>query len=117
VTAHRVLAEAAVVRADSGEAAAQLAGALDVLREHPAPLEAWRVHAVIGRVRAAFGAAAEASQAYREAWLVAQGLAGSVDDAALGPRSSAPACAIAEGAEPRTAMKRRPGRSAATSAA
>jgi len=83
VTAHRVLAEAALGRGDSGDAAAHLAGALDVLRAHPAPLEAWKVHVTIGRVRSAFGAPAEASHAYREAWLVAQDLAASVDDAAL----------------------------------
>jgi len=84
VTAHRVLAEAALVKRDSGEAASQLAGALDVLRDHPAPLEAWRVHATIGRVRSTFGAPAEAAEAYGQAWLIAREIAASADDAALG---------------------------------
>jgi tetratricopeptide (TPR) repeat protein len=83
VTARRVLAEAALGRGDSGDAAAHLAAALDALRAHPAPLESWKVHATIGRVRSAFGAAAEASQAFHEAWLLAQDLAASVGDAAL----------------------------------
>jgi tetratricopeptide (TPR) repeat protein len=82
-TAHRALFEVAFQAGDLAGAESHVATALDEIRTHPAPLSAWRVHAAIGRLRAAAGDRGGARGAYREAAAVVRAIADGVEDADL----------------------------------
>lgn len=81
--AHRLLADVALTRGQPLAAAALIGTALEQLRLHPAPLFAWRAHAMLGRVQSALGAHEEALRAYREAADIVRAIAASVDEEAL----------------------------------
>jgi DNA-binding winged helix-turn-helix (wHTH) protein/tetratricopeptide (TPR) repeat protein len=49
--AHRLLAEVALARNDQGLAEKELMAAIEVLRNYPTPLTAWRIYAALGRLR------------------------------------------------------------------
>jgi tetratricopeptide (TPR) repeat protein len=83
VTAHKLLAEAALLQGRLDDALASLDTALDVLRVHPCPLIAWRTLATLGRVQERRGARAEARAAFTEAASIVHRIAGSDDDPTL----------------------------------
>jgi serine/threonine protein kinase/tetratricopeptide (TPR) repeat protein len=78
--AHRLLADAAVAREDFAGAEAALRAALDVLRAHPTPLLAWRLHAALGRLHARMGRTDAAREAFAEAAAIIQTIAGHIND-------------------------------------
>jgi tetratricopeptide (TPR) repeat protein len=82
-TGHRLLAELALRRSDWGLAQASLAAAVDALGAHPAPLEAWKTYATLGRLHVARGEAAEGRLHYRKAGVIVRGIAANVADEAL----------------------------------
>jgi hypothetical protein len=83
VSAHRLLAEAALLEENPDEALASLDTAKDVLRVHPCPLIAWRTLASAGRAHLRRGAAAEARTAFAEAATIVKTIAKSDDDPGL----------------------------------
>ncbi|HKZ78315.1 MAG TPA: tetratricopeptide repeat protein [Pyrinomonadaceae bacterium] len=66
-TAHKLLAEIAIASGDSGRADAELNAALNVLRNHPAPIVAWRIYAALGRLRLQLGDGKSARNAFAQA--------------------------------------------------
>jgi tetratricopeptide (TPR) repeat protein len=83
VTAHRALLEVSLHAGDLPSAASHAAAALDEIRSHPAPVCAWRLHAAIGRLRAAAGNRGGARDAYREAAVGVRAIADGVEDSDL----------------------------------
>jgi tetratricopeptide (TPR) repeat protein len=81
--AHRLLAEVATARGDWPLAETELDLALDVLRRYPAPLAAWRTHAVLGRLRRQLGDSQAAREAFAEAAAIVGRVAATVDDERL----------------------------------
>jgi tetratricopeptide (TPR) repeat protein len=82
-TAYRALFEVSFQERDLASAASHVAAAFDELRSHPAPVCAWRLHAAMGRLRAAAGNRAGAREAYREGSVVVRGIADGVEDSDL----------------------------------
>jgi len=82
-TAHRALLEVSSQAGDLATAASHETAALDELRSHPAPVCAWRVHAAIGRLRAAAGNGEGARDAYRAAAVDVRTIADGVEDSDL----------------------------------
>jgi hypothetical protein len=82
-TAYRALFEVSFQERDLASAASHVAAALDELRSHPAPVCAWRLHAAMGRLRAAAGNPAGARDAYREGAVVVRAIADGVEDSDL----------------------------------
>ncbi len=83
VASHRLSAESALLAGDSSMAAAWLEQARAALGSAPAPLEAWRVHALDGRCHAALGDGAGASAAWGRAAALVQAIAAATDETAL----------------------------------
>ncbi|HET7294840.1 MAG TPA: AAA family ATPase [Vicinamibacteria bacterium] len=83
VASHRLNAECALADGDAAAAAAWLEKARATLGSASAPLEAWRVHAVEGRCRAALGDGAGASAAWGRAAALVQAIAETTDEPAL----------------------------------
>jgi tRNA A-37 threonylcarbamoyl transferase component Bud32/tetratricopeptide (TPR) repeat protein len=83
VVAHRLLAEVAIARGDWPLADTELSAALDVLVRYPAPLAAWRIHAVLARLRLQLGESQAARDAFAEAAGIVGQIAANVDDERL----------------------------------
>jgi tetratricopeptide (TPR) repeat protein len=98
--AHRLFAEIAMVRGDSATAEGELNAALDLLREYPAPLVAWKTHAVLGRLRSQSGDTSSARNAFAEAAAIVNSIAGNTADEGLRQTflNSAPVKEVLEGA-------------------
>ena len=65
--AHKLLAQLEVARGNLREAEKQLDAALQVLREYPAPLTAWRTYGELGRLELELGDPAASQQAFAKA--------------------------------------------------
>ncbi len=81
--ARRLLGEIALADGRTAEAVSEAVGALERLRERPAPLEAWRILSTLGRGRLALGDAAGAREAFREAHAVVSSIAAGVHEESL----------------------------------
>jgi tetratricopeptide (TPR) repeat protein len=86
ITAHKLLAEAALAEGRLDEAEVSVETALDLLRVHPCPLVGWRTLASAGRARERRGRASEARAAFAEAARTVRELAAGVDDEGLRER-------------------------------
>jgi tetratricopeptide (TPR) repeat protein len=81
--ARTLLAGIAEARGDLAGAEAELAAAVEALRENPAPLAAWKAWAAMGRLRTKAGRAAAAREAFGEAAAIVTAIANSVAEEAL----------------------------------
>jgi len=81
--AHRLLAQVAIAEGDPAAAEAELNCALQILRDFPAPLVAWKTHLAMGRLQAQLGRCQAARAAFAEAAAVIRYIAGNVDDERL----------------------------------
>lgn len=79
----KLMAEIAEARGQAGEAEAELEKSLVLLREHPAPLVAWRVYAALGRVRSRRSGVEAGREAYRAAGEIIGRIAEGLDDEQL----------------------------------
>ena len=80
---HRLLAEVAIARGNLPEAEAELNIALEVLREYPAPLVAWKTYATLGRLQLQTGALASAREAFAQSAAIVNSIAGHISDERL----------------------------------
>ena len=78
--AHKLLAEIAMACDDRAEAEAELNIALEVLREYPAPLVAWKTYAALGRLRSQLGDTSSAREAFSHAAAIVKSIADNTDD-------------------------------------
>jgi len=81
--AHRLLAQVAIARGDWLAADTELTVALGLLRQYPAPLAAWRIHAVLGRLRLQLGESQAAREAFAQGAVIAGQIAANVSDEKL----------------------------------
>jgi tetratricopeptide (TPR) repeat protein len=81
--AHRLLARIAMAEGDSDAAEAQLNSAMQILRDFPAPLSAWKAHLAMGRLQAQLGRREAAQAAFAEAASVIRYIAGNIADERL----------------------------------
>lgn len=81
--AHRLLARIAVAEGDPVEAEAQLNAAVQILRDFPAPLAAWKTHLAMGRLQAQLGRRDAARAAFAEAASVIRYISGNLADERL----------------------------------
>jgi hypothetical protein len=81
--AHQLLAQIAMAEGDPAAAEGQLNSAIQILREFPAPLAAWKTHLAMGRLQAQLGRSAAAQAAFSEAASVIRYIAGNVADERL----------------------------------
>jgi len=81
--AHKLFAEIAMARGDSSTAEKELNAALDLLREYPAPLVAWKTYAVFGRLRSQSGDLVSAREAFAQGAAIVNSIAGNTDDEEL----------------------------------
>jgi DNA-binding winged helix-turn-helix (wHTH) protein/tetratricopeptide (TPR) repeat protein len=81
--AHRMLAQIAMAEGDPAAAEAELNSAIQILREFPAPLAAWKTHLAMGRMQAQLGRREAAQAAFGEAASVIRYIAGNVTDERL----------------------------------
>jgi tetratricopeptide (TPR) repeat protein len=82
-SARRILADVAVARGDLAGAAAELHAALELLREYPAPLTAWRMNETNGRLHSRSGAPSLAQGAFDRASAIIRMIAANVNDQKL----------------------------------
>jgi tetratricopeptide (TPR) repeat protein/tRNA A-37 threonylcarbamoyl transferase component Bud32 len=78
--AHKLLAEVAIARGELAEAEAEFNAALDLLREYPVPIVAWKVYAALGRLRLQLGESQAAREAFTQAMAIINQIAASVND-------------------------------------
>ena len=83
ITAHKLLADAALAEDRLEDAVAPLETALELLRIHPCPLIAWRTFATLGRLRTRQGSQEQAWAAFGEAAEIVRSLAEAVPDETL----------------------------------
>jgi tetratricopeptide (TPR) repeat protein/tRNA A-37 threonylcarbamoyl transferase component Bud32 len=76
-------ARIAVLRGDQDAAERALLEALDVLKEYPVPVVAWKAWAALGNLRRQTGAHESAQSAFAESATIVQGIAANVADEAL----------------------------------
>jgi predicted ATPase/DNA-binding winged helix-turn-helix (wHTH) protein len=81
--AHRLLARIAITEGDSAAAEAELNAAIQILKEFPAPLAAWKIHLAMGRLQAQLGRRDAARSAFAEAASIIRYIARNVDDERL----------------------------------
>jgi DNA-binding winged helix-turn-helix (wHTH) protein/tetratricopeptide (TPR) repeat protein len=81
--AHRLLAEMALARDDQKLAEKELTVALEVLRNYPTPLTAWRIYAALGRLRLRMGQTRLAGEAFAEAAAIIRMIADNVSNERL----------------------------------
>jgi tetratricopeptide (TPR) repeat protein len=81
--AHKLMAQVAIARGGPAEAEQQLNAALDILREFPAPLVAWRTYAALGRLHAQAGDEKAARDAFAESAAVVNSIAAQVSNEEL----------------------------------
>ncbi|HLK65082.1 MAG TPA: AAA family ATPase [Bryobacteraceae bacterium] len=83
VEAHRLLARIAMAERDTDAAEAHLNTALQIVRDFPAPLAAWKAHLAMGRLQAQLGRQEAARAAFAEAASVIRQIAGNIADERL----------------------------------
>ena len=83
VIGRNFLAAIAEARHDMEEAETQLTAALEVLRQYPTPLIAWKTYAALGRIRLESGANALAREAFEQAAAIIRMIAANVEDERL----------------------------------
>src|SRR5262249_18572895 len=83
VTAHTLLARIAMAQADFQAADSELKTAMEILREYPAPLVAWRALARIGQLQGQLGNTEAEQAAFLEAASVIRYIADQVPDQRL----------------------------------
>jgi tetratricopeptide (TPR) repeat protein len=81
--ARGLLAEVAARRGNRGLAREELTAAVDVLRQYPVPLIAWKIHSALGRVCADDGDREAARAAFAEAARTIDAIAGNVSESRL----------------------------------
>ncbi len=81
--AHKLAAEIAMARGDLAAAERELNVALDGLREHPAPLVAWKTYATLGRLRSQLGDSTSAHDAFAQSAAVVNSIAAHISDERL----------------------------------
>jgi tetratricopeptide (TPR) repeat protein len=81
--AHKLLAETSMARNDLAAAEQELSAALDVLRDHPAVLVAWRTYAALGHLRLKLGDHQMAREAFAQAADIVGQIAANVTDPKL----------------------------------
>jgi Flp pilus assembly protein TadD len=81
--AHKLLGEIAIRRGNLEAAKQELQAALGRLRNHPAPLLAWRTHAVLGRLHRQLRESEKSREAYSQAAEIAGKIATNITDTAL----------------------------------
>ena len=81
--AHRLFAETAMARGDLSTAEKKLNAALELLREYPAPLVAWKTYALLGRLHSQSGDPSSARDAFAEAAAIVNSIAANTADEAL----------------------------------
>ncbi len=80
VIAHQLLAEIAMADGDLAVAESELNGATTLLHGYPVPIVAWRVYAVLGRLRTAMNQTEKADEAFSEAGTEIRQIAGNIQD-------------------------------------
>jgi tetratricopeptide (TPR) repeat protein len=78
--AHKLLAEVALARGDSATAETELDHALDQLQTHPVPIVAWKAYALLGRLYTQAGNPEIAGEAFAQAAVNIERIAGGVRD-------------------------------------
>jgi len=78
--ARRLLARIALAEGDLAAAEAQLDAAIQILRDFPAPLAAWKTHLAMGRLQAQLGRQEAARAAFAEAASTIRYIAGNIAD-------------------------------------
>jgi tetratricopeptide (TPR) repeat protein len=86
VTARRILAELAMAGGDWADAETELTAALAVLRDHPAPLVEWRIHAALARLYRLKHESEAARQSSAQAAQIVHQIASNIDDEQLRSR-------------------------------
>jgi DNA-binding winged helix-turn-helix (wHTH) protein/tetratricopeptide (TPR) repeat protein len=81
--AHRLLAEVALARNDRRLAEKELMVAIEILRNYPTPLTAWRIYAALGRLRLQTGQTRLAGEALAAAAAIIRMIADNVGDKRL----------------------------------
>jgi hypothetical protein len=81
--AHNTLAGIAMARGDRRIAETELAAAIEALRDHPAPLVEWRIHAALGRLRSQSENPQGAREAYGYAAAIVESLAATITEEEL----------------------------------
>jgi tetratricopeptide (TPR) repeat protein len=84
--AHKLLGEIAIRRGQLEAAKQELQTALGRLRDHPAPLLAWRAYAVLGRLHRQLRDSEKSNAAYSQAAEIIGKIAGNVTDTSLRER-------------------------------
>jgi DNA-binding winged helix-turn-helix (wHTH) protein/tetratricopeptide (TPR) repeat protein len=81
--AHKLLAEVALARNDQTLAETELSIAIEILRDFPTPLTAWRIYAALGRLRSQMGQNRLAGEAFAEAAAIIGMIADNISDERL----------------------------------
>src|SRR6266581_3404956 len=81
--AHKLMGETAIARGDLAKAEAELKIAVESLRQHPAPLVAWKAYATLGGMYSKSGNAAAAREAFTRSAAVIKRIASGIDDERL----------------------------------
>ncbi len=81
--AHKLMGETAIARGDLATAEAELKIAVESLRQHPAPLVAWKAYATLGGMYSKSGNAAAAREAFTRSAAVIKRIASGIDDERL----------------------------------
>jgi serine/threonine protein kinase/tetratricopeptide (TPR) repeat protein len=78
--AHELLAEMATIRGDLAAAESELIKAVEILREYPAPLTAWKVYAALGRIRLQTGNKESADDAFSQSAAIVRTITANTED-------------------------------------
>ena len=81
--AHTLRGRIAMANGEHEAAISEIRAALDVLRAYPAPLQAWKTYAVLGRLRAQMGGTDAARRAFGESAAIVRHIAENVEEDAL----------------------------------
>jgi hypothetical protein len=81
--AHEILAKIAITRDDIRSAEAELAAAIEILKDYPAPLVEWKTLVTLGRVRLRKEDFQGTCAAYSSAAAVIEGIASNVTEQEL----------------------------------
>jgi tetratricopeptide (TPR) repeat protein len=81
--AHKLLAEVAIARGALAEGEKEFSTALEQLREHPAPLVAWKTYAALGRLRLQLEDRSAAQEAFAHAAEIVNATADNINDETL----------------------------------
>ena len=78
--AHKLLAEIAAARGDLAKAEAELNRGIEILRQFPAPLAAWKIYSSLGRLHARAGNTPAALKAFEQAQAIIHSIAANVKE-------------------------------------